>query len=419
MAKAKKKSTNAKSSQAKKTTKSNTKAATTKKAEATKKAPVKKAQANKKPEADKKVQAKHVSSNVKESPSNPWVVISIALALLILFLVAGIGYMYFNNQDNNPANNTNTTGNENQTMGDSITLLVIEDPSCVSCQVDLFATQIKENLISNLVVQKVSYDTQEGSDILSTLNAKQVPVYLFSKNIDERADWDTELKGAFLTKIISGTTYYMLNPQFVQGKVMIEEPTITENAIVIGDENAPVTLIEFTDYECPYCAIAEGNPELVESFKARDPNYTAPLPEVYKNYVETGKVKIVFYNFPIPSLHPKARETHNAALCANEQDSFKEYSSKLWEDRATWTAESDRAAQYKQYAKDLGLDETQFSECLDSKKYDSQITEEISLGQSLGVSGTPAFFIGKTFISGAQDYTTFKSIIDAQLEAQN
>ncbi len=110
---------------------------------------------------------------------------------------------------------------------------------------------------------------------------------------------------------------------------------------------------------------------------------------------------------------------HNAVLCANEQGEFEAFSHKLWFDRDDWISASDKDSKFKAYAVELSLDETQFNECYDSNKYDAQITAELALGQELGVSGTPAFFIGKTFISGAQDYASFKAIIDAQLEVQN
>ena len=207
----------------------------------------------------------------------------------------------------------------------------------------------------------------------------------------------------------------MLNPQFVQNKVMIEEPKTTANAIVYGNANAKLTIYEFSDYECPFCAIAEGNEELVTQFSAQSPGYVAPMPSVYKDYVDAGLVKVVFYNMPLEQLHPQSRIAHLAALCANEQKKWYEFHSTLFEKRSEWINDADKSSKYKSYAKDLGLDTAKFDTCLDTKKYNTQIEEELALGTTYGVSGTPAFFIGKNFISGAQEYSTFKAIIDAEL----
>lgn len=389
-------------------------AASTKKS-ATQKAAPKKVKAKKVEE-----KPKHVSNNVI-SENNPWKVMSIVLGLLIVVLLVVIG-AYFLMQNNTAPVNTNTTntGNTNTPTGsaDAVTLLIVEDPTCTTCQVDVFADQVKANLINNLEVKKISIETAQGAQILASLELNQVPAYLFSKNIDQRSDWAEQLAGAFIAKSVNGEDMYLLNPQFVPNKVMITEPEILEGAIVYGNENAPVTIYEFSDYECPFCAAAEGNEEMVAVMKQRDPNYVAAMPDVFKNYIDTGKVKLVFYNMALESLHPKVRVSHEATLCANEQGKWIEFHDKLFADRTTWTEESDRTAAMKAYAKDLGLDQAAFDECLDSNKYSAQIDAELAYGASLGVSGTPAFFVGKNFISGAQGYDVFESLIEAEL-AQN
>ena len=379
-----------------------------------KSAPAKKAVAKK---VDKKTTKSSVSSKAKEV-NNTWQIVAIVLAVVLVLLAAVAGFMYFGNNESSDDSSDTTNVNvddTNKVQADSVKLLIIEDPSCTSCEVDLFVSQVKENLISDLVATKVDFNSAEGQEVVNTLSLTQVPAYLFSAEIASRDDWEEQLQGAFIETSIQGVKFYMLNPQFIPNKVMTVEPPITDNAVVIGDVNAPVTIIQFTDFECPFCAIADGNKEMVEEFKMRDPSYVAPMPEVYKNYVESGQVKVVFYNFPIASLHPQSEGAHMAVMCANEQGNFKVYAETLWDKRTDWIESSDRDSTYKSYAVTLGLDEAQFNECLDTDKYKSQITSELALGQSLGVSGTPAFFVGKTFISGAQSYQVFKDLIDVQL----
>ncbi len=384
--------------------------------------------------------AKTPSENVTEqAPADFWKNIAIVLIALAILLIAVIAFMVLsdngsgdnnnqnqsniglNNTDSNPDNganenpNNNNNNNANPEDEPELSLVIVEDPNCANCEVDFFVDQISTNLFGNMKVEKIEFDSNTGESYIEELGAKQLPVYLFSSNLEERSDW-AELQGAFLLVNIDGNDYYQLNPQIVPSKILIEAPPITETALIIGDENAPVVVFEFSDYECPFCAIAEGNEEMVASFAAQSGgNYEPPVPAIIENYVNDGLVKIVFYNMPIPSLHPDAEIAHMAALCANGQDMWLEYHQKLFDDRQEWISSSDKVETFKEYAVELGLDEDEFNECLDNEEYKDQLDEEIMLSQQLGVSGTPAFFVGREFISGAQDFAVFKSLIDAQL----
>ncbi len=187
-----------------------------------------------------------------------------------------------------------------------------------------------------------------------------------------------------------------------------------KDAIILGEDSAPVTIVQFTDFECPACAIAAGNAELIEGVKQQNPTYVAPMPKIYEEYVETGKVKVVFYNYPL--LHPTAKIKHEAVLCANDQDRFKEYENVLWKNQIDLGKEQNITKTLKEYAKNLSLDETKFNECLDSQKYSNQIDNELEFGKKLGVYGTPGFFIDDTYFANAYSYEYFKAIIDAKLE---
>lgn len=394
--------------------------APTKKAakKATKKAASKKAvkktaasnKTTKKTTASKKATPKKVDKPkvTTTTSSDKWKTLSIISGVIVLVLILILGGILF--MDKGTSEQL-----DNQSTSPTITLTIIEDPTCASCQVDVFAQEVKDNLIPELEVEKIDASSQEGQAILAELNLIQVPAYIFSKNIDERSDWATQLASAFIAISIDGENQYLLNPSYVPTKVLVSEPVVLEGSVVVGDPNAPVTIIEFSDYECPYCAIAEGNPELVAQFAAQSPGYVPPMPSVYEEYVETGKVKVVFNNMPLESLHPEVMPVHLAAMCANEQGEWKAFHDKVFTDRSDWTASSDYSVKMKEYAVELGLDSTQFNECLDSEKYLSQIQQELALGQQYGVSGTPAFFVGKTFLSGAQDYSTFKAAIEAEL----
>lgn len=164
-----------------------------------------------------------------------------------------------------------------------------------------------------------------------------------------------------------------------------------------GVEDAPVLIIEYSDYQCPYCS-----------------RYTLEtLPQIEQDYIETGKVRYVFKDFPL-SFHAQANLAAQAARCAGDQDSYWGMHDLLFADQGEWANEN--AAQvFSTLADRLGLDVSQFDACLESGAYEDAIQSDFEEGMSVGVSGTPAFFVNGQFISGAQPYEVFQQAIEAAL----
>ncbi len=160
-----------------------------------------------------------------------------------------------------------------------------------------------------------------------------------------------------------------------------------------GGPKAPITIIEFSDYQCPFCKRAEDS-----------------VNQVMKTYGD--KVRLVYRNYPLP-MHPMARPAAEAAACANAQGKFWEYHAKLFENQAGLTEDK-----MKQLAKDVGLDSAKFDECLAKKPYADKIDQDTADGNKVGVNGTPAFFINGRMLSGAQPFEKFKEVIDAELAAK-
>lgn len=181
---------------------------------------------------------------------------------------------------------------------------------------------------------------------------------------------------------------------------------------ILGNLNATVSVIEFSDYECPFCQAAEGvNQEVTAMLKQNDPTWQAPIPNIVDKFVNTGKVKLIFRNFPVHGNNNPAL----ASKCAQEQGKFWEYHQTLFQNYNALDVTN-----LKKYAADLNLNLTQFNQCLDSKKYESSIENDLKDGQDLGVSGTPTFFIGNnatgyTKIEGAESFYAFEQVIDSKL----
>jgi protein-disulfide isomerase len=164
----------------------------------------------------------------------------------------------------------------------------------------------------------------------------------------------------------------------------------TEGEPALGPENAPVTIVEFSDFQCPYCRQVQ-----------------APLKKLLAEY--EGKVKLVFRDFPLRNIHPQAQKAAEAAHCAEEQQKFWPYHDKLF---ATTSLQID---DLKKVAQELELNMEQFTACLDSNKHAKGIDADMRDGQNAGVNATPSFFINGYPVSGAASYERFKELVDTAL----
>jgi len=173
-----------------------------------------------------------------------------------------------------------------------------------------------------------------------------------------------------------------------------------------GNPDASVVIIEFSDFQCPFCSRF----------------YHQTLPLIQENYIDTGKVKFVYRDLPLDSLHPNARPAHIASECADEQGMFWGYHDILFENQAQWNrlGPDDLTSALIQYASSLGLDSASFESCLGSQTIADEVNADYLQGVSYGATGTPAFFIGNEddgFIKlvGAQPYAVFQQVIESQL----
>jgi len=177
-------------------------------------------------------------------------------------------------------------------------------------------------------------------------------------------------------------------------KVMLEPPRVTvaeSNNPAKGPAAAPVTMVEFSDFQCPFCARV--NPTLKK------------LEEAYP-----GKLRIVFRDLPLLNIHKNAGHAAEAAQCAHDQGKFWDMHDRLFANQAK-LAPTD----LKEHAVALGLDAAAFNQCLDSGKYTAEWRKDAEEANRLGLSGTPAFFINGRLLSGAQPYEAFAAVIDEEL----
>ena len=178
-----------------------------------------------------------------------------------------------------------------------------------------------------------------------------------------------------------------------------------DNQPMIGDPDAPITIVEFSDFQCPFCS----------KF------HEQTLPSIMENYVDTGKVNFVYRDLPL-GFHPNANPASIAAECANEQGKFWEYHDVLFQNQAQWQGlgTDDFSSTAKQFASDMGLESASFETCLSSSETATKVSQDSRDAASYGATGTPTFFIGNEkdgFVKlvGAQPFAAFEAEINSQL----
>ena len=167
-----------------------------------------------------------------------------------------------------------------------------------------------------------------------------------------------------------------------------------ENSYAIGPSDAPITIVEFSDYQCPFCR--RWHDEVYEPLLAAYP----------------GKIRLVYRHFPLTSIHPDAMSAAEAAMCAGEQDAFWTFHEKLFSSEALGNNT------YIQYAQDLGLNMNNFESCLSDRKYQQAVNDDLNFAVDLGIRSTPTFFINGIALVGAQPLDVFQQVIDKELAGE-
>lgn len=162
---------------------------------------------------------------------------------------------------------------------------------------------------------------------------------------------------------------------------------VSKDDRILGDKDAPITIVEFSDLQCPYCS-----------------KFHTTMNQIARDF--KGQVRWVYKHFPLESIHPFAKKAALATECAGDQGKFWEYTNHLFENQSKINNEF-----LKESAKNLKLDSGKFDKCLDGEKYLSKVNNDIAEGKKAGVAGTPASFINGKLIKGAESYETIKRMI--------
>lgn len=171
---------------------------------------------------------------------------------------------------------------------------------------------------------------------------------------------------------------------------------------VMGSDSAPVTVVEFADFQCPSCGDFD----------------TVQWPEVYRSLVATGKVRWVYRDFPLDNIHRYSRLASHAAACAADQGKFWEMKQKLYNYQALWAYGAGQIDKFRGYAQGIGADVDQWQGCMESAKYAGRIQASSELGNQVGVRFTPSFVIAGRLYDGGMGSDQMRKLVDSVIASR-
>ncbi len=271
-----------------------------------------------------------------------------------------------------------------------INLSIINDAECKECSTEDLIKQLKAGIMPTLSVKEIAYNSKEGKDAIARFGIKSLPALIFDSGV-EKLDNFEQLSKVFENK----NGQYFLNSMAVgikPGKFLeILEPLPSDRAK--GPDSAPITIIEFSDFQCPYCKVAS---ETVKQVLAAYPD----------------KIKFVFKNLPLAQ-HQNAKDAAISAECAGDQGKFWEMHDLLFANQEKLDKDS-----IGKYANQLKLNKADFNNCLSAAKASAKVEADSASAAEFGVSGTPAFFINGQLMFTEPTIDNFKAAIDNLLKTK-
>ncbi|MFZ2187806.1 MAG: thioredoxin domain-containing protein [Candidatus Moraniibacteriota bacterium] len=271
-----------------------------------------------------------------------------------------------------------------------VNVQVVTDTGCIACDPSEALVWLRR-VMPTIEASRIETDSDLGKLLIERFQIASLPAFIFSDTVTV-TDFYAQASSLFATE---GGKYF-----FDMGKIglpvgkYLKLPAVREDDITSGAKDAKVTIIEFSDFQCPYS-------------KA----FHADLNKASKEYAD--QVSFVYKHLPL-SFHQQAENAALAASCANEQKKFQTYADTLFAKQDEW-GKTVGTQKFKDYAWRLGLNGRSFTQCLDTKKYQDKIDADREEAASFSISGTPGTFVNGTFLPGAVGIDALKQAIDAEL----
>jgi protein-disulfide isomerase len=273
-----------------------------------------------------------------------------------------------------------------------VSVQVITDKECGDKCDPSQALVWMRRILPTMNAVQTDYNGEEGKALAEKAGVNSLPAFIFSSEID-RTEFFAQAESLFTKQ--EDNRYLLDTAQLgIPAGKFLALPEITDQDIRMGSTEAKVRIVEYSDFQCPYC-------------KAFHP--------VLKQALEQYKDQVVFSYKHLPlSSHPQANNAALASECANEQGKFFEYGDMLFARQDEW-GKTQGVQKFKDYAARMGLKTSQFNSCLDDKKYQEKVDANAAEAQKFGVSGTPGTFVNGQFIGGLTTIDEVKQVIDEEL----
>ncbi len=274
----------------------------------------------------------------------------------------------------------------------AVTVKVINDDSCGNKCDPSEALVWLRRVLPTINAQKVSFNSQEGKNLIGEFGISTLPAFIFDSNV-AKTDFYNQAKVLF--DDVKDDSYVLKTQELgLTPGEYLDAPKVNDSDPTFGKADSKVKVVVFSDFQCPYCKM-----------------FWSTLRDTMKNYAD--KVLFVYKHLPL-DIHPQADNAALAAECAQEQNKFWEYGDKLYATQDDWGKTTDTQL-FKTYAQQLGLNTAQFNQCLDGQKYQSMIDADKNQANDLGLSGTPAIFVNTQFKNGVVSADDLKNSIDQEL----
>lgn len=269
-----------------------------------------------------------------------------------------------------------------------VNVTVISDENCGTCNYDNTVGILKTNLVQTLKINEIEFDSSEGKRLIDSFGIKAIPAFVFDSKITETENYEQAAQ-VFVEK---DGQYYLdsVKVGLPVGR-NLESIEVGENDTFKGSADAKVTIVEFSEFQCPYCK--------------RGKETVSEILEIYGD-----QVRLAFKHFPLTSIHSEAQKAAEATECAGDQGKFWEMHDWMFDNQQELAVDGLKTA-----ATILGMNSSEFNSCLDSGKYEGKVNNDAEEAKGLGLSGAPAFFINDQLISGAQPIEKFREVIDTEL----
>lgn len=271
-----------------------------------------------------------------------------------------------------------------------VNIQVVTDSSCTSCDPTEPLKWIKR-VMPTILAKKVEASSDQGKAIIEKDKIMSLPAFIFDDNVT-KTDVYQQAQGIFTQQ---GNDYVLSTDQVgIQPGKYLKTPTVDDSDPQIGLKDAKVTVVLFSDFQCPYC----------KAFN-----------DTFEKAINDYKDKVLFvYKFLPLDIHPQANNAAMAGACANDQGKFWEMDSKLYATQDTW-GKTTGMASFKTMAASLGLNAAKFNQCMDNNQFKDKIGADKQMATDFGISGTPAFFVNDQFFGGVVSYDNLKKTLDDEL----